>query len=194
MLWLGNVFHGSDFMKYGSNSLTVSDAEDTCLDLFELGYVVPTIFNPTLSEAAFLGLSYSNRPRDLKKKPDFGWAHGWDWMCVRQIAFSEEEAQKIAERMYEAADVSSGKSTVMMTDKEKWFDRSEKKFWVKEVWADAPYFHAKIEALHVDLQFIHGRRMVTGIELLDALSRTYYGHETMWDILPHLPGKWARND
>ena len=176
MLWLGNVFHGSRFMDFGSKSLMAADAGDTCLELFSMGYIVPTVFNPSLSEATLLGLIYGNRPQDLKKKPDFGWAHGWDWMVVKQIAFSEEQAQAIAKRMYEAGQISSGKCVILDEASRPPYAKNEEiqdSFWVKEVCGKSPYFHSKIEALH-----IASRKFVTNVELLDELSRAFYGHNS----------------
>lgn len=83
-LWVGNVIHGEGLLNMRSGShLFMADAGDALLALAESGILKPTAFRPSLSGAAFLGLSNHNRNKgEERKEPTRDDAAHWEWKCL----------------------------------------------------------------------------------------------------------------
>ena len=93
ILWgdnLDHVFHGSTLMDLGNNSLMFANASDALLALHRAGYIEPTIFSPSISEAAVLGLSHPVYAKSHIEPPNQGNAFAWDWKVTRELRQGEE--------------------------------------------------------------------------------------------------------
>lgn len=93
LLWgaeLHNVFHGSRLMDLGRTNSMSSDASDALLALEQSGYIKPTLFNPSVSEAAILGLSHPTYKDSHRQPPNPGNAFAWDWQVLRELRQDEQ--------------------------------------------------------------------------------------------------------